>query len=1051
MNHFDDLFLQAREISDLAARAAFLDEACAHQPELRARLDALLADASAADAFFDEGDTVKRTSKFVPPDAAVKTNSEVRSTPTQIGPYRILERIGHGGMGDVFRAVQKEPIRREVALKLIRTGLDSRQVIARFEAERQALALMDHPHIARVLDAGADDQGHPYFVMELVRGVPITQYADEKQLTLRERLALMQQVCQAIQHAHSKGVIHRDLKPSNILVSTQDGRPHAKVIDFGIAKATAQPLTDKTLFTQFQQFIGTPQYMSPEQAEGSLDIDTRSDVYALGILLYELLTGGTPVEAATLRSAALHEIARIIKEQDTPKPSTRLMNVKPTSKLVLPDKPEGTNVDIRSAPTPLASLAQARSISPEALIKTVRGELDWLVMKALEKDRARRYDTAISLAEDIGRYLGGQPIHAAPPSTAYRVRKFIRQHRHAVTAAAAVLTLLTAGILGTSWGLVREKAAKEEATQQAKIAEQERTRAEAQRIEAESLRIKAEERSTDLQYQSYRLTLDAARNAAEAGQTLAALKHLNSCPVDMRGIEWREVMAFADDALGAVEIPKDANIIATAPDGTHAILKKVDAKLGSFMLWRANDGVVVAKIEIPDVVEELDADIANRGSRLAFLVVNKRTPTWERRVTIHAWDLAEQRIIWSRPSCLKETGDLFMYPEHFGYFSLSADGSRVLVMAKTRRDEYRQEDYMQADGDSFSGLSSWNGTYVFDVGGKTDGYMTDIKAEKLSPDGKFILCDQDGVGDDSRLVYINNPNQPKTVLKNFRRIKFTSDPNYFLVVKAKDNNSPGETQGIRWNQTTFEEKIEEGEKNVHAYLPSTQLAIGLINNTLRVWFNKLNADELRLNGIRGVGRSIYLDVINETIQVYSSTHVTRFRLPSKSILERMSKLNPRGIQTGRSAPNVFERWENHHWVYRYSGDGKLIALLPHLPNESDFSNTADVFDYKNQIFAGYTDRKIAIFRLEIDHMQQLASWDASPHLAHMADVMEPMRLYDSANLIYLESRNRKSGQRKKSLVNVMTGKLVSEVPDDYWIVDVSNGEVWGGRENGDVR
>lgn len=581
MNNFDDLFLQAREISDLDARAAFLDEACAHQPELRARLDSLLADASAADAFFGEDDTVERVSQLVSPQDQDGTSRETRFTPTHIGPYRILERIGHGGMGDVFRAVQKEPIRREVALKLIKLGMDTQQVIARFEAERQALALMDHPHIARVLDAGADDLGHPYFVMELVRGVPITQYADEKQLTLRERLALMQQVCQAIQHAHSKGVIHRDLKPSNILVSTQDGRPHAKVIDFGIAKATAQPLTDKTLFTQFQQFIGTPQYMSPEQAEGSLDIDTRADVYALGILLYELLTGGTPVEAATLRQAALHEIARIIKEQDTPKPSTRLLSVAaPARAWKAPEKAPPVAAPARAwspdAPTPkphvladaatpttLSDLAKARSISAEALIKTVRGELDWLVMKALEKDRARRYETPNQLSDDIARYLEGQPIVAAPPSSTYRMKKFIRKHRAPVLAAASVLTLMTAGILGTSWGLVREKAAKEEATQQAKIAEQERTRAEAekaeaqkqkteadqQRLTAETAKTTAEREREAAELESYIGNLAAAQAALTAHDYPGARARLAVCPEKLRGWEWRFLRAKAESVF----------------------------------------------------------------------------------------------------------------------------------------------------------------------------------------------------------------------------------------------------------------------------------------------------------------------------------------------------------------------------------------------------------------------------------------------------------------------------------------------------------------------
>jgi serine/threonine protein kinase/WD40 repeat protein len=614
MNNFDDLFLQAREISDLDARAAFLDEACAHQPELRARLDSLLADASAADAFFGEEDTVERVSQLVHPQDQDGTSRETRFTPTHIGPYRILERIGHGGMGDVFRAVQKEPIRREVALKLIKLGMDTQQVIARFEAERQALALMDHPHIARVLDAGADDLGHPYFVMELVRGVPITQYADEKQLTLRERLSLMQQVCQAIQHAHSKGVIHRDLKPSNILVSTQDGRPHAKVIDFGIAKATAQPLTDKTLFTQFQQFIGTPQYMSPEQAEGSLDIDTRADVYALGILLYELLTGGTPVEAATLRQAALHEIARIIKEQDTPKPSTRLLSVAAPARAWSPDAPNPKPHVLADAATPttLSDLAKARSISSEALIKTVRGELDWLVMKALEKDRTRRYETPNQLSDDIARYLEGHPIVAAPPSSTYRMKKFIRKHRAPVLAAAAVLTLMTAGILGTSWGLVREKAAKEEATQQAKIADQERARAEAekaeaqkqkteadqQRLTAETAKTTAEREREAAELESYIGNLAAAQAALTAHDYPGARARLAVCPEKLRGWEWYFMSRQADAVIRV--LPKHLTPLRFSPDAQHVLV--FDGHSRTLKLQKPDGKPYGTELKLPDKI-----------------------------------------------------------------------------------------------------------------------------------------------------------------------------------------------------------------------------------------------------------------------------------------------------------------------------------------------------------------------------------------------------------------------------------------------------------------
>ncbi|MEO8160142.1 MAG: tetratricopeptide repeat protein [Arenimonas sp.] len=343
----------------------------------------------------------------------------------QIGPYRIVSRLGEGGFGVVFEAEQEQPVKRRVALKVIKLGMDTREVIARFEAERQALAMMDHPHIARVLDAGATASGRPYFVMELVQGEPIAAFCDHARLSVRDRLALFDQVCTAVQHAHTKGVIHRDLKPSNVLVSLQDGQPFTKVIDFGIAKATSGKLTDLSLHTGIDQVIGTPLYMSPEQAAGSADIDTRTDVYSLGVILYELLTGSTPVQASTLRSALFSEIQRLVCEVEPPRPSQRLSH-------------EGNT---------LSGVAERRASEPRRLVRTVAGELDWIVMKALEKERGRRYETANGLAMDLRRYLAAEPVLAAPPSTSYRMRKFIRRNKGAVATGSLVAASLLVGIV----------------------------------------------------------------------------------------------------------------------------------------------------------------------------------------------------------------------------------------------------------------------------------------------------------------------------------------------------------------------------------------------------------------------------------------------------------------------------------------------------------------------------------------------------------------------------------------------------------------------------
>ena len=341
-----------------------------------------------------------------------------------IGPYKLLERIGEGGMGVVFMADQHAPVRRRVALKIIKPGMDSRTVLARFEVERQALALMDHPNIARALDAGVTDSGRPYFVMELVRGVPITDYCDKNNLAVHERLALFVDVCRAVQHAHQKGVIHRDIKPSNILITLLDGRPVPKVIDFGVAKAINQQLTEETLFTRFAEMIGTPLYMSPEQAEmSSLDIDMRSDIYSLGVLLYELLTGTTPFDKNRLKKAAYDEIRRIIREEEPAKPSTRISTLGASRTVV----------------------AAHRHADPNRLSQLLRGDLDWIVMKALEKDRTRRYETASGLAMDVERHLADEPVLACPPSFRYRFAKFARRNRVAFTTSIVVLVAILAG------------------------------------------------------------------------------------------------------------------------------------------------------------------------------------------------------------------------------------------------------------------------------------------------------------------------------------------------------------------------------------------------------------------------------------------------------------------------------------------------------------------------------------------------------------------------------------------------------------------------------
>jgi len=429
-----DIFLAALDIQDAAKRAEFVERSCDGDEALRQRVEDLLRAYGEPDGPLD-----KLAAALAPTQLGEPIREQVGAT---IGSYKLMEQIGEGGFGLVFVAEQERPIRRKVALKIIKPGMDTRDVIARFEAERQALALMDHPNIARVLDAGTTDSGRPYFVMELVRGIPITEYCDQTQLTPRERLGLFIDVCNAIQHAHLKGIIHRDVKPSNVLITLHDDRPVVKVIDFGVAKALYQSLTERTIYTRYAQMIGTPLYMSPEQAQMSgLDIDTRSDIYSLGVLLYELLTGSTPFNKERLAKAAYDELLKIIREEEPPKPSVRLSQSTDT----------------------LPSIAAQRKTEPAKLSKMFHGDLDWIAMKALEKDRIRRYETANAFAADVLRYLNDEPVEASPPSTAYRLRKFGRKHRKPVIALAAIMAVLVLGIAGTTWGLFRAQRAEQAA------------------------------------------------------------------------------------------------------------------------------------------------------------------------------------------------------------------------------------------------------------------------------------------------------------------------------------------------------------------------------------------------------------------------------------------------------------------------------------------------------------------------------------------------------------------------------------------------------------
>jgi WD40 repeat protein len=709
------IFLEALEKRTAKERANYLDHVCGNDADLRAEFESLLKAHEEARDFLE--------APALEPDATLEESPLIEGPGTRIGRYKLLELIGEGGMGLVYLAEQQEPVRRQVALKIIKPGMDSRQVISRFEAERQALALLDHSNIARVLDAGTTETGRPYFVMEYVKGMPITKYCDRHKLSVEKRLKLFLRVCEAVHHAHQKGIIHRDIKPSNILVSVQDDRPVPKIIDFGIAKAVAQPLTRQTLFTRQGQLLGTPEYMSPEQADmGNEDTDTRADIYSLGVVLYELLTGVLPFEHEVLEKVGFAELQRILQEEEPPRPSLRLTALGEEAK----------------------KIAERRHTQVVALARRLHRELEWIPLKAMRKDRSRRYRSASELADDIQNYLSGAPLIAGPETAIYRVKKFVRKHAGSVATVLLVAVALILGfVVSTTMYFRAETARRNESIARTRAEEAEKVAQEQKQI-AEKQRTLAEERAEDYRRSLYFNRIALADVAYRDSNIRRLRELLEMCPADLRGWEWHRLNHISDQASMTLCGHTDAVWgVAVSPDGKRIVSGSEDQTV---RVWDATTGAELMTLRGHER-EVGPVSFRSNGRKLVSSSMDGTVKVWDAATGAEVMTLAgpEDDVI---SAAFSPDGKRIISGSHGGTLKLWDAAAGVELMT-LRGHEGGHEGDVWSVSFSSDGKRIVSGSYdktikIWDAATGAElmtlhGHSGSVSSIAFSPDGKRII------------------------------------------------------------------------------------------------------------------------------------------------------------------------------------------------------------------------------------------------------------------------------------------------------------------------